>query len=132
MFTNEKLLLQTPRFTVIFMLLCFVMHIAVLFGYINGIEMILDVFLIRRDPWQCYRLLTSLFILGSGTWTGLILALAGLHVGSWFVIAGNKSRWQKILLILSYNYTVLCLIAYFFSEDFGDPGLKDSFSFFKP
>ena len=38
MFTNEKLLLQTPRYTVILMLLCFVFHIVVLFGYINGTE----------------------------------------------------------------------------------------------
>ena len=93
MFDKEKLLLQTPRFTVMVMMACLILHILVHLGYINGISIGLNVFEIAEDPWQAYQLFTSPFVLEGGKWKGPILMLAGLHVGSWFVIAANKSRW---------------------------------------
>jgi len=99
---------------------------------VQGLPLVLDVFKIAQDPCQSYRLFTSLFILGSGTWKSAVLMEVGLHVGTWFVIASNKSRWQKIILILVYNYLVLCLIAYFFSEQFDEPDMMDIFSFAHP
>ena len=40
----------------------------------------------------------------------LALDLIGAHCGTWFIIAGNKGRWQKILLPYFYTVLTLCLI----------------------
>ena len=56
----------------------------------------------------------------------------GLHVGTWFVIAANKQRWQKMILVYVYNYLVICLIAYFLATQFDTEGFVDVFSFPHP
>ena len=62
---------------------------------------------------ELYRIFTSIFIPFQGRFTILAFAtdLVGIHCGTWFVIAGTKGRWQKILLPQFYITIVVCLVS---------------------
>ena len=131
MFDNEKLLVQTPRFTVGFILMCLALHTAVYWGYLSPWNMILDVHAIQANPLnEIHRLATCLFICDNGTWKSILLMSVGLHVGTWFVISATKSRWQKMLLTFFYNYLAILLIAYFIAKPAHlNGGVPDELSF---
>lgn len=131
MFANEKLLQQTPRFTVCFMSACLLLHGLAYMGYLDGHSLTLDVNAIVSNPArEVHRLFTSPFICDKGNWKSILLMMAGLHVGTWFVIAATKSRWQKMLMTYFYNYLAICLVAYFIAVPAHlNMGMTDPFSF---
>ena len=96
----------------IFIGACLLLALVAEFGYVSPYDLLLDVQLIVAQPKQVYRLWTSPLIC-AGSWKGILPQVVGLHVGTWFVIAGTKGRWQKIITTYFYNYLMLCLLAYF-------------------
>ena len=85
-------------------------------NYLNRGKMSLDLMLIRFDYRQAYRLFTSPLLGSNGTWQSLLIHQVGVHVGTWFVIAATKGRWQKMLLAYFYNYLALCLAIYLIND----------------
>ena len=77
MFANEKLLQQTPRFTLLLMAVCVMVHTAIYFGYLQMHKLALEPHLIRHYPAsEAYRLFTAPFLSGPN-WKAVLLSLVG-------------------------------------------------------
>ena len=66
-----------------------------------------------RSKLQIYRLITCLLLPAPGriTYANFLVDLVGVHCCTWFVIAGSKNRWQKIIVLQFYIMLVICLVA---------------------
>jgi hypothetical protein len=114
MFAHESLLKTTPTFCWLYLTLSLGIWGSIRYR-LDGFELLseLDFNMLKvvHDK-EVYRIMTGLLIPGFYLRHAL-LNIIGIHVVSWFVIAGYQARWERILMALFWNVTGLALYSWF-------------------
>jgi len=110
-FANERLLAETPKFSIFCIVASLSIYVANYFQIFNQMKLSLETEHIIANPIDHgYRLFTAPFM-SAGVFRHVVLSVLGVHLCTWFTIGGHRNRWEFIICKHLFNYALLILVA---------------------